>query len=141
MVAMGNYTPHIVILAVQFANAGFNIISKAALNNGMSCFVLVVYMHGIAALFLSPLAYFLRKKQTSLTFYIFCQIFILALGTAVSQNFYYAGLNYTSPTLACALGNTLPAMTFIIAALLRRIVDGGVIQGSCYTNALVSSRP
>lgn len=60
MVAMGNYTPHVVMLAVQFANAGFNIISKAALNNGMSYFVLVVYMHGIAALFSSPLAYFLR---------------------------------------------------------------------------------
>lgn len=116
---MGKYTPHITMLAVQFATAAFIIISKAALNNGMSHFVLVVYRHGIATLFLSPFAYFLRKKHTSLTFYIFCRIFILAFGTAVSQNFYYAGLNYTSPTLASALSNALPALTFVIAVLSR----------------------
>lgn len=107
------------MLAVQFANAAFIIISKAALNNGMSHFVLVVYRHGIATLFLSPLAYFLRKEETSFTFYIFCRIFILAFGTAISQNFYYAGLIYTSPTLASALGNALPAMTFVMAVLFR----------------------
>ena len=58
---MGTYKPHIVVIAIQFAYAGLNIISKAALINGMSHFVFVVYRHLIATIFLSPLAYFLER--------------------------------------------------------------------------------
>ncbi|MBA0572822.1 hypothetical protein Golob_000130 [Gossypium lobatum] len=48
------------------------------------------------------------------------QIFILALlGPVIDQNFYYAGLKYTSPTFSCALSNVLPAMTFIMAVIFR----------------------
>jgi drug/metabolite transporter (DMT)-like permease len=32
---------------------------------------------------------------------------------------YFVGLKSTTPTVACALGNTLPALTFIIAAALK----------------------
>ncbi|KAF6149399.1 hypothetical protein GIB67_016937 [Kingdonia uniflora] len=55
-----------------------------------------------------------------MTFPIFMQIFTLALlGPVIDQNFYYAGLKYTSPTFSCAMSNMLPAMTFVMAALCR----------------------
>ncbi|XLR05690.1 hypothetical protein S83_071888, partial [Arachis hypogaea] len=60
------------------------------------------------------------KHQPRITFPIFIQIFILALlGPVIDQNLYYAGLKFTSPTFACALSNTLPAMTFVMAVLCR----------------------
>lgn len=37
----------------------------------------------------------------------------------IDQNFYYAGLKYTSPTFSCAMSNMLPAMTFIMAVIFR----------------------
>jgi len=39
----------------------------------------------------------------------------------IDQNFYYAGLKFTSPTFSCAMSNMLPAMTFIMAVLFRYI--------------------
>ncbi|XP_057830225.2 WAT1-related protein At5g07050 isoform X2 [Cryptomeria japonica] len=47
-------------------------------------------------------------------------IFLLALcGTTIQQNLYLAGLKYASPTFGSALGNVIPAMTFVMAVLFR----------------------
>ncbi|KAH9738776.1 WAT1-related protein [Citrus sinensis] len=35
----------------------------------------------------------------------------------IDQNFYYAGLKFTSPTFSCGMSNMLPAMTFVMAVL------------------------
>ncbi|KAH9675212.1 hypothetical protein KPL70_018726 [Citrus sinensis] len=37
----------------------------------------------------------------------------------IDQNFYYAGIKFTSPTFSCATSNMLPAMTFVMAVLCR----------------------
>ena len=37
----------------------------------------------------------------------------------IDQNFYYAGLKFTSPTFSCAMSNILPAITFLMALLCR----------------------
>jgi drug/metabolite transporter (DMT)-like permease len=37
----------------------------------------------------------------------------------IDQNFYYAGLKFTSPTFSCAMSNMLPAMTFVMAVIFR----------------------
>lgn len=118
---MSKYKPFMVAFGIQVGYALLNIISKAALSNGMSHFVFVVYRHLITIVFLSPIAYFLeRNGRPSLTFYIFCRIFILALcGITISQNLYYAGINYTSATLGTALTNGLPAINFIMAVMFR----------------------
>lgn len=39
----------------------------------------------------------------------------------IDQNFYYAGLKFTSPTFSCAMSNMLPAMTFVMAVICRYI--------------------
>lgn len=113
--------PYIAMISLQFGYAGMNIITKVSLTNGMSHYVLVVYRHAVATAVIAPFAFFVeRKGRPKITFSIFCQIFALGLlGPVIDQNFYYAGLKYTSPTFACAMSNVLPAMTFVMAALFR----------------------
>lgn len=88
-----------------------------------------------------------RKAQPKITFPVFMQIFVLALlgyvlvagfeliksyiiwykfdsnylnyRPVIDQNFYYAGLKFTSPTFSCAMSNMLPAMTFVMAVIFR----------------------
>lgn len=61
-----------------------------------------------------------RKQRPSLSVSILTKIFVLSsLGTTIHLNLYYAGLAYTSPTVAGALSNVIPSLTFVIALLLR----------------------
>ncbi|MQM18472.1 hypothetical protein Taro_051465 [Colocasia esculenta] len=92
--------PYIAMISLQFGYAGMNIITKKSLNHGMSHYVLVVYRHAFATLSIAPFALFLQSP-------------------VIDQNFYYAGLKYTSPTFSCAMSNLLPAMTFVMAVLCR----------------------
>ncbi|KAG6502618.1 hypothetical protein ZIOFF_034903 [Zingiber officinale] len=113
--------PYVGMVVVQLAYASSNILCKLALDQGLSFLVLAVYRHLIALAVFGPLAFVLERNQRpSLSFYVLVRIFILALfGTTLHQNVYYAGLNYTSPTVASALGSVIPAFTFIMAAILR----------------------
>ncbi|KAJ4836320.1 hypothetical protein Tsubulata_004560 [Turnera subulata] len=113
--------PYFAMISLQFGYAGMNIITKVSLNRGMSHYVLVVYRHAFATAVIAPFAFiFERKAQPKITFSIFMQLFVLALlGPVIDQNFYYAGLKYTSPTFSCAMSNMLPAMTFVMAAIFR----------------------
>lgn len=113
--------PYFAMIALQFGYAGMNIITKVSLNRGMSHYVLVVYRHAFATISIAPFALLLeRKGQPKITFKIFLQIFVLGLlGPVIDQNFYYAGLKFTSPTFSCAMSNMLPAMTFVMAVIFR----------------------
>ncbi|CAN1814528.1 WAT1-related protein At5g07050 [Linum perenne] len=112
--------PYFAMVALQFGYAGMNIITKVSLNHGMSHYVLVVYRHAIATAVIAPFAlFFERKGQPKITFPVFVQLFVLGLlGPVIDQNFYYAGLKYTSPTFSCAMSNMLPAMTFVMMEIL-----------------------
>ncbi|KAL8041237.1 hypothetical protein ABFX02_10G152800 [Erythranthe guttata] len=113
--------PYIAMISLQFGYAGMNIITKVSLNRGMSHYVLVVYRHAFATAVIAPFAILLeRKVRPKITFKIFMQLFVLGLlGPVIDQNFYYAGLKFTSPTFSCAMSNMLPAMTFVMAVLCR----------------------
>lgn len=113
--------PYIAMICLQFGYAGMNIITKVSLNRGMSHYVLVVYRHAFATAVIAPFAILLeRKVRPKITFTMFMQIFVLGLlGPVIDQNFYYAGLKFTSPTFSCAMSNMLPAMTFVMAVLCR----------------------
>ncbi|CAL9183517.1 unnamed protein product [Musa hybrid cultivar] len=113
--------PYAAMISLQFGYAGMNILTKFSLNQGMSHYVLVVYRHAFATLSIAPFALILeRKVRPRMTFAIFMQIFVLGLlGPVIDQNFYYAGLKFTSPTFSCAMSNMLPAMTFVLAVICR----------------------
>ncbi|KAK9113040.1 hypothetical protein Scep_020559 [Stephania cephalantha] len=112
---------HLAMLALQFGYAGFHVVSRAALNMGISKLVFPVYRNIIALLLLLPFAYFLeRKDRPAMTGSFLLQFFLLALiGITANQGFYLLGLDNTSPTFASAIQNSVPALTFLMAAALR----------------------
>ncbi|XP_051115739.1 WAT1-related protein At3g18200 [Andrographis paniculata] len=109
------------LILLQFCFAGFHIVSRVALNIGVSKVVYPVYRNVIALLLLGPFAYFIEKKERPpLTFSLLAQFFLLALvGITANQGFYILGLYYASPTFASAMQNSVPAITFIMASALR----------------------
>ncbi|KAK4493453.1 hypothetical protein RD792_006661 [Penstemon davidsonii] len=54
---------HLAMLALQFGYAGFHVVSRAALNMGMSKIVFPVYRNILALFLLLPFAYFLEKIE------------------------------------------------------------------------------
>ncbi|KAA8528697.1 hypothetical protein F0562_036052 [Nyssa sinensis] len=112
---------HLAMLALQFGYAGFHVVSRAALNMGISKLVFPVYRNIIAFLLLVPFAYFFEKKdRPPLNLSFLVQFFLLAVvGITANQGFYLLGLDNTSPTFASAIQNSVPAITFLMAAILR----------------------
>ncbi|KAI4378606.1 hypothetical protein MLD38_016064 [Melastoma candidum] len=53
--------PFLAVIFLQVGLAGMDLLCKAALNKGMSNYVLVVYRHAVATLFISPFALVLDK--------------------------------------------------------------------------------
>ncbi|KAM2437985.1 hypothetical protein TB1_014288 [Malus domestica] len=109
------------MILVQLIYGGSNVLMKLSLQEGLNQIVFVVYRHVLAMVLVGPFAYVLERKQRpSLSFSIAAKIFALAsLGTTIHLNLYYAGLAYTSATVGCALSNVIPALTFLVAVLLR----------------------
>ncbi|XP_020097532.1 auxin-induced protein 5NG4-like isoform X2 [Ananas comosus] len=109
------------VLALQLCLGGFHVVSRAALNMGISQIAFSVYRNSIALLLLAPFACILEKKdRPPLTFSLLVQFFILAFcGITANQGFYLLGLFYLSPTYASAIQNTIPAITFAMAAAVR----------------------
>ncbi|KDP32670.1 hypothetical protein JCGZ_13668 [Jatropha curcas] len=112
---------HIAMGIFQLGYAGNHVILRAALNMGISKLVFPVYRNIIALLLLAPFAYFLEKKdRPAMTISFLIQFFLLGfIGIASNQGFYLLGLDNTSPTFASATENAVPAVTFILATLLR----------------------
>ncbi|XVF83612.1 hypothetical protein PTKIN_Ptkin16aG0503500 [Pterospermum kingtungense] len=72
--------PFLAVIFLQIGFAGMSIISKFALNQGMSQHVLVVYRHAIATLFIAPFAIVLdRKIRPKMTISVFVKILLLGL--------------------------------------------------------------
>ncbi|KAK8956616.1 WAT1-related protein [Platanthera zijinensis] len=136
------------MILCQLGYSVMHILLKIAMEQGLSHHVLVAYRHLLATAISAPIAYVLERKQRpSLSFLILVKIFFLALlGITVQQNIFFAGLSYTSPTVAGAMSTAIPALTFILAVLLRtekvriKTTKGRVkILGTvvCVTGALV----
>uniref|UniRef100_A0A9I9CG50 WAT1-related protein n=1 Tax=Cucumis melo TaxID=3656 RepID=A0A9I9CG50_CUCME len=92
--------PFFAVVFLQFGLAGMDILSKAALNQGMSNYVLVVYRHAVATIVIAPFALIFDKP-------------------VIDQNLYFLGMKYTTATFAAAMCNILPAITFVMAWILR----------------------
>ncbi|KAG9451074.1 hypothetical protein H6P81_011039 [Aristolochia fimbriata] len=124
--SMGNFMskakPYASMIFLQFGFAGMYIITSLCLKKGLSHYVLVVYRHVAATIAIAPFAYFMeRKVRPKMTLSVFIKIAILGfLEPVLDQNLYYVGMQYTSATFSSAMYNVLPAITFILAIILRR---------------------
>ncbi|XWS67015.1 hypothetical protein CRYUN_Cryun05aG0249900 [Craigia yunnanensis] len=119
--SLGKFKPFFAAMFLQVGLAGMDILSKAALNQGMSNYALVVYRHAIATVVMAPFAAILDKKvRPKMTLPIFIKIMVLSLlEPVIDQNLYYVGMKYTTATFAAAMYNILPAIAFIMAWILR----------------------
>ncbi|CAA2990635.1 WAT1-related At4g30420 [Olea europaea subsp. europaea] len=115
-----DYKPAIVMVALQFIYAGVTLFTRAALVHDMSSRVFVVYRQSIAFSVIAPIAYFTRRKtRCCIGWKSFWMIFLLSLiGVTINQNVYFQGLYLSSSSVAGALGNLVPAVTFLLAYIM-----------------------
>ncbi|XP_047979701.1 WAT1-related protein At2g37460-like [Salvia hispanica] len=120
-VVFGKAKPFLAVVFLQAGLAGMDIISKAALNEGMSNYVFVVYRHAVATLVIAPFAFILDKKiRPKMTTATFLKIMLMSiLEPVIDQNLYFLGMKYTTATFAAAMANVLPAITFVMAWCFR----------------------
>ncbi|KAK9058761.1 hypothetical protein SSX86_023604 [Deinandra increscens subsp. villosa] len=113
--------PFFAVIFLQFGLAGMDVISKVALNEGMSNYVFVVYRHAVATIAMAPFAIALDKKiRPKMTKSIFVKLMLLALlEPVIDQNLYFLGMKATTATFAVSMCNVLPAITFVMAVILR----------------------
>ncbi|KAK9111228.1 hypothetical protein Scep_018747 [Stephania cephalantha] len=142
------HKPYLAMLFIQFVYAGMALFSKTAIGKGMNPFVFVFYRQAFASFALAPFSFFVdRKNAPPLSYSLLCRIFLVALvGITLSLNLYYYAFNYTTATFAAASNNTIPAITFIMAAflgmesiLLKRLYGAAKVLGSvvCVSGALL----
>ncbi|KAI3453709.1 hypothetical protein Pfo_010372 [Paulownia fortunei] len=113
--------PYLAVIFLQFGYAGFAIIAKSALNQGMNHYTFSVYRNVIATVVVAPFALVLERKiRPRMTFSVLYKIILLALlEPVIDQNLYYVGMKYTTATFTAAMCNILPTITFLLAWVLR----------------------
>ncbi|KAJ8426019.1 hypothetical protein Cgig2_017101 [Carnegiea gigantea] len=89
-----------VMITVECEEVGLTTLSKAAMLQGMSNFVFIVYYNALGTLILLPIFLYNNLR--------ICLLQICA----------YTGINYSSASLAAAIGNLIPVFTFILAIIL-----------------------
>ncbi|KAK1423291.1 hypothetical protein QVD17_18589 [Tagetes erecta] len=115
--------PFVAMLMVTCLDMSVLTIVKAAMNDGMSSIVYIVYHDVLGLLILLP--FFVvgvcrNVNRHPLSFRLLFRFFILGLvGLCLFQILTYQGIYYSSPTMASAIGNLSPANTFLIAVAFR----------------------
>lgn len=111
--------PCMLMVLMEVCTIGLTILASTVLSKGLSPFVFVVYTNAMSSIFLLPYNSFIvrRNKRDDLI----PQFLLLGfVGVTMAQNLAFVGLSYSSPIVACGMGNLIPSISFILAALCRR---------------------
>ncbi|KAI3665937.1 hypothetical protein L6452_44572 [Arctium lappa] len=113
--------PFAAMVIMECTNVGLNTLYKAATLRGMSNHVFIVYSYAVAAVLLLPAPFVSNRSRVlpPVNFSIVSKIGILGIIGCTSQVMGYTGIIYSSPTLASAISNLVPAFTFILAVVFR----------------------
>ncbi|MED6173330.1 hypothetical protein PIB30_058281 [Stylosanthes scabra] len=116
-----NLLPILLLIGIEINDMGLLTLFKAATNKGMSNHVFVAYAYAIATLVLIPAPFISKRSRVvpPLSFSILSKIVLLGIIGSSSQILGYAGISYSSPTLASSIGNLVPAFTFLLALFFR----------------------
>ncbi|MED6109649.1 hypothetical protein PIB30_035644 [Stylosanthes scabra] len=116
-----NLLPILLLVGIEINDVGLLTLFKAATNKGMSNHVFVAYAYAIATLVLIPAPFISKRSRVvpPLSFSILSKIVLLGIIGSSSQILGYAGISYSSPTLASSIGNLVPAFTFLLAIFFR----------------------
>ncbi|KAL0909780.1 hypothetical protein M5K25_020677 [Dendrobium thyrsiflorum] len=117
---MGDKKPYVAIIVIQLIYTGLYVISKAALDEGLSTFIFIFYRQLASTILLVPLTIIFERRTISrISFCLSLKIFLHALiGITFSLNVYNGGLKYTSATVGSAVTNSVPVITFFLALLM-----------------------
>ncbi|EFJ25457.1 hypothetical protein SELMODRAFT_59586, partial [Selaginella moellendorffii] len=109
------------LVVTQICFAGFEILARIALVDGVDHLVFTLYRNFLASILLLPIAYFVEKKQRPALNFKFVLLFfgLALLGVTINQMCYLIGLQYTNTVIASALRNLIPVLTFVLATILR----------------------
>ncbi|KAK6235966.1 hypothetical protein SCA6_011303 [Theobroma cacao] len=116
-----DYKPAMAMVGLQICYAGVALATRAALLQGMSPRVLVVYRQAVATLAVAPIAYVSRRISggSSMGLRSFSLMFLASLiGVTINQNIYYEGLYLATSSMASAMANLVPAITFLMASIV-----------------------
>ncbi|QCD80459.1 WAT1-related protein At4g28040 [Vigna unguiculata] len=121
MGSLASHLPLIIMIGLQVHYAALAIFTRAALLDGLSTTIFVVYRQGIATLSLAPMFFSSKRRQSVKSCLGFRSVFLMfvtaLVGVTANQNAYFRGLYYSSSTAATAMSNLIPALTFVIAAI------------------------
>ncbi|KAI7757073.1 hypothetical protein M8C21_028473 [Ambrosia artemisiifolia] len=120
---MDDVLPFVAMFTLTCLDMTVLTIVKAAMNDGMGSLAYVVYHNALGTLILLPffIVHILKKvDRPPLTLRILFRFFILGLlGLCLFEVLVYIGVNYSSPTMASAIFNLSPGVTFLIAVFFR----------------------
>ncbi|GMH31421.1 hypothetical protein Nepgr_033264 [Nepenthes gracilis] len=110
--------PFAVMFTVECLESGLTTISKSAMSKGMNHYVFVFYSTALASLILLPSPF--MSARPPLTFSVLWKFFLLSfIGITVMMNCAFTGVSYSSPTIAAAMSNIVPAFTFLLSVIFR----------------------
>lgn len=117
---MEEHKPLAAMVVVQCIYAAMALWAKAMFSRGMSPMVFVVYRQAIATLVLVPITLLANRKRLKEIVCIgttgFALVFLASLvGATTNQYLYYQGLHLGSSSMATAMTNLIPAITFVMA--------------------------
>ncbi|KAI3665942.1 hypothetical protein L6452_44577 [Arctium lappa] len=119
---MEDVLPFVVMMMITCLDISVLTIVKAAMNEGMDNIFYIVYHNALGTLIILPffiVHIFRNGSLPSLSFHLLSRFFILGLLGIFFQVLLYAAVNYSSPTMASAILNLTPVITFLIAVIFR----------------------
>ncbi|KAI7757066.1 hypothetical protein M8C21_028466 [Ambrosia artemisiifolia] len=115
--------PFVALFTVTCLDIVVLTIVKAAMNDGLGSMVYVIYHNALGTFILLPffMVHIIRTTdRPPLTFGVLFRFFVLGLlGICLFQVLWFVGVDYTSPTMASAIGNLFPGITFMISIFFR----------------------
>ncbi|KAH9709100.1 WAT1-related protein [Citrus sinensis] len=128
--------PFTLMVIMEGCTIGLTILTKTAMNGGMSPFVFIAYTNALGSILLLPCSFFFhhrgseaaaggRIEQPLFTLPLMLRFFFLGLtGVAISQNLAFFGLYYSSPIVVCVMGLLIPAISFLLSIITSSPVLG-----------------
>ncbi|GAY36434.1 hypothetical protein CUMW_022040 [Citrus unshiu] len=103
--------PFTLMVIMEGCTIGLTILTKTAMNGGMSPFVFIAYTNALGSILLLPCSFFFHHR-----------------GVAISQNLAFFGLYYSSPIVVCVMGLLIPAISFLLSIITRKAASDDKLE-------------
>ncbi|KAH9627186.1 hypothetical protein KSS87_020732 [Heliosperma pusillum] len=112
---------YLLMMTMEVMDVTCNTIGKVAMAKGLSSYIFTTYIHGIAIFFLIPFAFLYHRNNPvpPITISMIFRLFLLGAVCGACSMLSFVGIRYSSPTLASAMNNLSPALTFLLGILFR----------------------